>query len=76
MAKWRQRRAKKFIRQVEHVTFSGSFAASRAQPVLYVTERCVFSLTAGGLELKEVKASARRVHDLALLYQALTAQPG
>jgi len=46
--------ATKFIRRVEHVTFSGPFAASRAQPVLYVTERCVFGLTGGGLELREV----------------------
>jgi propionate CoA-transferase len=46
--------AKKFIGQVEHVTFSGPFAASREQPALYVTERCVFALTAEGLELKEV----------------------
>ena len=29
-------------------------AASRAQQVLYVTERCVFVLTADGLELSEV----------------------
>jgi propionate CoA-transferase len=46
--------ATKFVRRVEHVTFSGPFAASRAQPVLYVTERCVFGLTGSGLELKEV----------------------
>ena len=46
--------ATKFVRRVEHVTFSGPFAASRAQPVLYVTERCVFDLTAEGLELREV----------------------
>ena len=46
--------AKKFIGQVEHVTFSGPFAASREQPALYVTERCVFALTVEGLELKEV----------------------
>jgi propionate CoA-transferase len=45
---------KKFVRRVEHVTFSGPFAASRGQPVLYVTERCVFALTADGLELSEV----------------------
>jgi propionate CoA-transferase len=46
--------AKKFVRRVEQVTFSGPFAASRAQPVLYVTERCVFVLTTDGLELREV----------------------
>jgi propionate CoA-transferase len=40
--------------RVEHVTFSGPFAASRAQSVLYVTERCVFALTPNGLELREV----------------------
>src|SRR3984893_11181821 len=46
--------ARKFVQEVEHVTFSGPFAASRAQQVLYVTERCVFALSAEGLELREV----------------------
>jgi propionate CoA-transferase len=45
---------KKFVRDVEHKTFSGSYAAKRGQPVLYVTERCVFELTKQGLELIEV----------------------
>jgi propionate CoA-transferase len=44
----------KFVREVEHRTFSGHYAAGRGQPVLYVTERCVFSLTPQGLELIEV----------------------
>ncbi len=47
-------RARKFVEKVEHVTFSGSYAAEIGQPVLYVTERCVFRLTAEGLELMEV----------------------
>lgn len=47
-------RSKKFIRQVEQNTFSGPFAQERAQPVIYVTERCVFQLTKEGLELIEV----------------------
>ena len=45
---------RKFVLEVEHRTFSGSYAAQRRQPVLYVTERCVFELTKDGLELVEV----------------------
>ena len=44
----------KFVRQVEHRTFSGREAWARGQPVLYVTERCVFRLHEHGLELIEV----------------------
>ncbi len=47
-------RAKKFVQEVEHRTFSGQEALRRRQPVLYVTERCVFELTADGVELVEV----------------------
>ena len=45
---------KKFVKQVEHVTFSGAYAVSKNQPVRYVTERCVFRLTSDGMELIEV----------------------
>ncbi len=44
----------KFVQQVEHVTFSGAYAVSKRQPVLYVTERCVFRLSEAGMELIEV----------------------
>jgi propionate CoA-transferase len=44
----------KFVADVEHRTFSGSYALKRGQSVLYVTERCVFRLMADGLELVEV----------------------
>lgn len=47
-------RAKKFVKRAEQITFSGPFARDRSQPVIYVTERCVFQLTPGGLELIEV----------------------
>jgi propionate CoA-transferase len=47
-------RARKFVKNVEQVTFAGKYASSRSQPVIYVTERCVFQLTPDGLELIEV----------------------
>jgi propionate CoA-transferase len=47
-------RSRKFVKQVEQVTFSGQYAAQKSQPVIYVTERCVFQLTDHGLELIEV----------------------
>lgn len=42
---------KKFVREVEHRTFSGAYAIRRGWPVLYVTERCVFELTSDGMAL-------------------------
>ena len=45
---------RKFVRDVEHLTFSGAYAGERGQNVLYVTERCVFTLKPEGLELIEV----------------------
>jgi propionate CoA-transferase len=44
----------KFVREVEHRTFSGALARKRMQKVLYVTERCVFRLADAGLELIEI----------------------
>ncbi len=45
---------RKFVQAVEHRTFSGREALRRGQRVLYVTERCVFRLVQGGLELTEI----------------------
>ncbi|MGB3427471.1 MAG: acyl CoA:acetate/3-ketoacid CoA transferase [Burkholderiaceae bacterium] len=45
---------RKFVHAVEHRTFAGSEAVRRGQPVLFVTERCVFRLAPEGLELIEV----------------------
>ncbi|MDB5949626.1 MAG: acyl CoA:acetate/3-ketoacid CoA transferase [Massilia sp.] len=45
---------RKFVDEVEHRTYSGEFAWARGQEALYVTERCVFRLVEGGLELVEV----------------------
>ena len=45
---------KKFVDVVEQKTFSGEYAAMKNQYVLYITERCVFSLNKNGLELIEI----------------------
>nr|WP_136808743.1 acyl CoA:acetate/3-ketoacid CoA transferase [Desulfosediminicola flagellatus] len=48
-------KARKFVQdEVEHVTFSGDYALKRGQKVLYITERCVFTLTEQGMELTEI----------------------
>jgi propionate CoA-transferase len=47
-------KARKFVEEVEQRTFSGAYARQRRQPVLYITERCVFTLGSWGLELIEV----------------------
>jgi len=45
---------KKFVKKVEHLTFSGPFSLKKGQTVLYVTERGVFQLGAAGLTLIEI----------------------
>lgn len=50
----REGTSQKFVDVVEHRTFSGKYAAQCGQPVLYITERCVFALTPEGLELIEI----------------------
>jgi len=50
----REGKSRKFVRAVEQITFNGGYAAETGQPVLYVTERCVFRRTAQGMVLDEV----------------------
>ncbi|MGI6181885.1 MAG: acyl CoA:acetate/3-ketoacid CoA transferase [Agathobaculum sp.] len=45
---------KKFVNAVEHITFSGDYANKVKQPVLYITERCVFALRPEGVTLIEI----------------------
>ncbi len=46
--------SRKFLDRVEQITFSGDLAIENGQPAYFITERCVFQLTADGLELKEI----------------------
>ena len=54
----REGRTRKFVKAVEHRTFSGREACKRGRRVLYVTERCVSRLISdgadGALELIEI----------------------
>lgn len=47
-------KSKKFIKEVEQITFSSKTANLNNQPVYYVTERAVFKLNKNGLELIEI----------------------
>lgn len=45
---------KKFIQNVQQITFSAKVAKENKKPVLYITERAVFKLTQKGFELIEI----------------------
>ncbi|WP_170386301.1 acyl CoA:acetate/3-ketoacid CoA transferase [Ruegeria atlantica] len=57
-------KVQKFVPQVEQITFSGELAAETGQPVLYVTERCVFRASKDGLELIEVAPGVEIERDI------------
>ena len=47
-------RNRKFIREVEHLTYSTKYAEEAGQKVIYVTERAVFEYRDGRLVLTEM----------------------
>ena len=47
-------KVRKFLKEVEQISFSGKRANEEAQNVFYVTERAVFKLVQGGIELIEI----------------------
>jgi len=57
-------RARKFVKQVNQVSFSGEYAMKKGQPVYFVTERCVFQRGRKGLVLTEVAAGINIEKDI------------
>jgi propionate CoA-transferase len=45
---------KKFVNQVEQITFSGDYAARKGQQVMFITERAVIERTREGMMITEV----------------------
>lgn len=57
-------RVKKFVEQVDQVSFSGPLAIESKRPILFVTERAVFRLTPKGLELIEIAPGIQLQEDV------------
>ena len=54
----------KFVDEVRSISFSGKKAQEKGQRVLYITERCVFTLTDKGMEILEVYPGIDRQRDI------------
>jgi len=55
---------KKFVKEVEQINFNGERALRKRQQILYITERGVFRLTSGGLELVEIAPGINLQRDI------------
>lgn len=54
----------KFVKEVDQVTFSGRYAQETGQEIHYLTERAVFRLIPGGLQLIEIAPGIRLEEDI------------
>ncbi|UCD69667.1 MAG: acyl CoA:acetate/3-ketoacid CoA transferase [Betaproteobacteria bacterium] len=70
-------KTKKFVKEVEQITFCGKVALERRQPVLFVTERCVMGLTPEGLEVLEIAPGIDLERDIlpGLEFEPIVKQP-
>jgi propionate CoA-transferase len=57
-------KSRKFVSEVEQVSFSGRRAREMKQEVTYVTERCVLKLLPAGLTLTEIAPGIDLKHDV------------
>lgn len=56
--------SRKFIKEVEQITFSGEYSIKTNQPVMYITERCVFELKHDGMHLTEIAPGVNLQKDI------------
>lgn len=55
---------KKFLKQVQQITFNGEYAIRQGQSVTFITERAVFILTDKGLKLTEIAPGINLQRDI------------
>lgn len=64
MALHQEGRIRKFVSEVGQISFNADRARSEGQEVLYITERAVFRLCSGGIELVEIAPGIRLEEDV------------